>query len=611
MARGRPHSPVAKPAGEPASGAKRVRWNLSAIYSEAAEKGITRDVKHARRQVQRFAAAYEGRISSLDASELRAALEDLERIQETMRRPSAYAFLNSSTNVTDAARTALQQRVQDQLGPLESELAFFEAEWTAMSDDAADRLLEQPQLANYQYFLRCLRRYRPYLMSSTEERVLDEKSLTARDAWERLFEESLARIDVRWNGQIVSFAQAQGHLRSGARTTRRRAGKAITRALRKDLPLRAYVLNTVVEDVAINNRLHRYPTWRTERNLENDVSDCVVDNLIKSVRDRRDIPHRYYRLKARLLGREPLDEWDRVAPFRGDEPTVTWAAARVVVLRAYSQFSATLQAIADDFFANRWIDAAPAPRKQRWTYAHPVVPRLHPYVLVNYQGRLSDVVELAHELGHGVHMVMARHHTLVNYEPHIIVGEVAATLSETLVLRHLLSEARTSTEQLAILLGHIERLIDHVFRRVAMLEFEDAIHSHRRDHGELDEVDLERAWLTTQARVYGPAVKLGRDYAPWWSAIVQFVREPAYGYAYAFGNLVALTIYSRWLNEGPSFVQHCEELLTAGGSRQPAALLASVGINLADPGCWRSGLDVASHLVDDAEGLAREIRTAS
>lgn len=589
--------------------ADQVHWDLSMLYSHDPRAGLARDLGTARRQVEAFVRRYSGKVGSLSAVELCKAIQRLETIFDRMGRPNTYVFLEASTNLLDPARAALEQRVQDELTPLESALFFFEAEWMELSEDSVEALLDRAELANYRHYLKSLRRYRPYLLSQAEDRLLNDKSVTGREAWERLFKESLARAVVRLESITCSFSEAQVKLRSPVRAMRRRAFKAMARALRKEMPLRAFILNTVLNDAASDDRLHRYPTWRTGRNLQNDVSDLVVDNLMAQVDRRRDIPHRYYRLKRKLLGLPFLEDWDRGAPVFGAEPTVGWGDAQDVILDAYGAFSTTLRQCAAQFFDSGWIDAAPNRRKPRWTFAYPATRSLHPFVLVNFHGKRTHLVELAHELGHGVHLAMSRCQTPLNFEPSLIVAETAATLSETLVFRHLLDKARTPAKRLVVLLGHIEQLLALIFRRMAMLRFEDTVHAHRRQRGELSQEELAAYWLATERRLYGPAVRVGPDHGAAWSAIVQFVTEPAYGYAYAAGNLVALALYSRWVCDREAVAPRYLDVLSAGGSESPSVLLAGLGVHLEDPACWQTGLDKASQFIDEAEVLVQALET--
>jgi oligoendopeptidase F len=371
--------------------------------------------------------------------------------------------------------------------------------------------------------------------------------------------------------------------------------------------VRKFILNTILADKSIDDRLRSYPHWVAERNLANEASDESVNALIEAVTSRYDIPRRYYALKKKLLGLDTLYDWDRYAPLGGSEPQISWQEARDAVLDAYGSFSPRMRALGAEFFDNNWIDAALGPNKRGGAYAHQVTPPLHPYVFINFTGQRRDVLVLAHELGHGVHMSLSRVQSYLNFETPLTTAETASIFGETVTFSRLLESERDPERRLNLMIGRIDDAIASIFRQVAMNRFEDAIHNHRRDAGELSEDDLNAAWMRTQRDMLGPSVEVTENYGIWWSYIPHFIGAPGYVYAYAFGNLLALAIYQRSLEEGPGFAPKYFDLLTAGGSDSPEALTSKLGVDLGDPRFWQGGLDQISTLVDEAEELSRQL----
>ncbi|MCU1451506.1 MAG: oligoendopeptidase pepF/M3 family, partial [Acidimicrobiales bacterium] len=397
--------------------------------------------------------------------------------------------------------------------------------------------------------------------------------------------------------------QALSHLYLPDREARQRAGRAVTDALQPGLPVRTYIFNTVMADHALDDRLRHYSSWITARNLGNEIADETVAALVASVTSRYDIPARWYRLKGRLLGIDDLNEHDRYAPLTSDEKEVSWQEARQTVLDAYRSFSEEMADIAAGFF-DGYIDAPAGPGKQGGAFAHPAVPSVHPYVMLNYTGRRRDVMTLAHELGHGVHQVLANRLGLFNASTPLTLAETASIFGETVTFGRLLSEEREPRARLALIGGRIEDICASVFRQIAMNRFEDAVHSARRDEGELSADRLADDWMRTQRDMFGDSLTITDGYRSWWSYIPHFIHTPGYVYAYAFGNLLALAVYARYEREGPGFVPNYLQLLAAGGSDTPDTLGRMVGVDLADPGFWNAGLDVVDELVTEAEKLA-------
>jgi oligoendopeptidase F len=466
-----------------------------------------------------------------------------------------------------------------------------------------------------------VRRYREHLLSEPEEKILSEKSLTGATAWARLFEELTSAIEVELppsgsgtgtgdgagaaEPQKVALDVALSRLALPDREARRTAAEAVTAALAPGLRTRAYVLNTLLADKSVDDRLRRYPHWLAARNLANEASDESVNALIEAVRGRYELARRWYRLKAGLLGIERLADYDRMAAVTHDEVSFTYAQARELVLDCYSSFSPELGDLAGRFFSERWIDAPVRPAKRGGAFCASAVPSAHPYVLLNFTSRRRDVLTMAHELGHGVHFALAARQGVFHQGTPLTLAETASVFGETVVFGRLLAQDTDPRTRLPLLAEHLEDIIATVFRQVAMNRFEELAHTGRREQGELSVERIGELWAESQADLLGDSVQITDGYRTWWSYIPHFINTPGYVYAYAYGQLLALSVYQRYEQVGPELVPAYLELLAAGGSRSPEELARIVGVDLADPGFWDAGLDLVERQLHDAEDAAR------
>jgi oligoendopeptidase F len=592
-----------------ATGAEEVAWELGDLYAGPDDPSLDADVSQALSDAREFRERYHGQVASLDAAGLAAAVSELERIQSVFVRAESFAFLSFSVDTADPARGALLQRVEEQSAALSTEILFFGLEWVKVSDEQADSLLADPVLDHQHHFLASARRYRPYLLSEPEETLMAEKSLTSSSAWSRLFTElsSALRIPVDGPGTPgVSLEEALSKLQQPDRDVRRNAAEAITEVLTEQLRTRAFIFNTLLLDKSTDDRRRGYPSWIAARNLSNEASDESVQALIDAVIARYDIPQRYYRLKARLLGIESLADYDRMAPILATSTPTSWDEARAIVLDAYSSFSPVTGGIVSDFFERRWIDAAVRPGKQPGAFCATTVPGVHPYVLLSFTGERRSVLTLAHELGHGVHGVLAADQGLFNAQTPLTLAETASVFGEALTFGRLLAAESDPGRRLELLVGRLEDAIATIFRQVAMNRFEDAIHTSRRTEGELAPDRFAALWLESQRAMLGDSVHLTDGYGLWWSYIPHFVGAPGYVYAYAFGYLFSLAIFRRYQEEGQAMVDPYLDLLRAGGSDSPETLAQMVNLDLSDPGFWGGGLDFVDQLLAEAEALAAE-----
>ncbi|MCU1462566.1 MAG: oligoendopeptidase pepF/M3 family [Acidimicrobiales bacterium] len=591
----------------PASGAEGVRWDLTPLYVGPDDPALEADLTTAGERAKAFAERYRGRVAELAADDLAAAIAELEGIEEQIGKVATFAFLHYCTDTRDPARGALLQKVEERGTAIGTDLLFFGLEWANAPDDHVAEVLADPALADRRHWLESARRFRPHLLSEPEEKVMAEKSVTGRSAWARLFTEVTDTIDVELDGDTVSLETALSVLHDGDRAKRQRAGQAVTAALRgTGLATRTFIFNTVASDQSIDDRLRNYRSWIESRNLGNEIDDATVEALVGSVTSRYDIVARWYRLKAKLLGLDELNEYDRYAPLELDEGEVGFEEAKRIVLDAYRSFAPEMADIAEAFF-HGYIDAPVMPGKQGGAFAHPAVPSAHPYVLLNYTARRRDVMTMAHELGHGVHQVLASKLGLFNADTPLTLAETASIFGETVTFHRLLADVRDPKQRLGLLAGRIEDVTASVFRQIAMNRFEDAVHTIRRNEGELSPDRFKTEWLRTQRAMFQDSVTLTDDYGVWWSYIPHFIHTPGYVYAYAFGNLLTLAIYARYEAEGASFVPQYLALLSAGGSDSPEQLAKLVGVDLSDPGFWSAGLDVVEEMVTEAETLAAAV----
>jgi oligoendopeptidase F len=582
-------------------------WDLEPLLDGEGQAGVERRLDEALERSKAFSQRYAGKLADIDGAALQEAMSELAAIHDLVGRAGYYAALRFSTDTADPANGALLQRVQEQETAIQTTLLFFELEWAALPDERAEELLAGEGLDFCRHHLRNVRRYREHLLSEPEEKILAEKSLTGAGAWTRLFEELTSAIEVDLDGEDgekVALDVALSRLSYSDREVRRTTAEAVTQALAPGLRTRAFLFNTLLADKANDDRLRRYPHWLAARNLANEASNESVQALVEAVRGRYEIARRWYRLKAGLLGVDRLADYDRMAAVTEDEVSYPFAHAREVVLECYSSFSPELGSLVQRFFDERRIDAPVRPAKRGGAFCASAVPEVFPYVLLNYTSRRRDVLTLAHELGHGVHFALAAQQGIFHQHTPLTLAETASVFGETIVFGRLLEEDSSPSSRLALLAENLEDTIATVFRQVAMNSFEDLVHTARRQEGELSVERFGELWAQSQGEMLGDSVELTDGYRSWWSYIPHFIGSPGYVYAYAYGQLLALSVYQRYEQTGPELVPRYLELLAAGGSRSPEELAAIVGIDLADPGFWDAGLDLVERQLTEAEAAA-------
>ncbi len=580
-------------------------WDLSDLYPSPDAPAIEADLECALSDATALEAEVKGRLAALDGEALGALIERYEQIEERLGRLMSYAQLLHAAKADDPEIGRFYQTVHERVTQIGTRLLFLTLELNRIEDQAlAEKLDQSARLARYRSWIRDVRSFRPHQLDDEIERVLHEKSVTGRSAWIRLFDETMAGLRFPLDGKELTSSEVFDLLSDRDRAKRQAAATAIASVLTPSLRLFALITNTLAKDKQIEDGWRQFARPISSRNLANHVEDEVVDALIHAVRDSFPrLSHRYYGLKARWLGLDHLEHWDRNAPLPEDsDKRVAWSDAKVIVLDAYRGFSPRLADILDRFFRQGWIDAALRPGKDAGAFCHPTVPSVHPYVLMNYQGRTRDVMTLAHELGHGVHQVLAGRQGPLMASTPLTLAETASVFGEQLTFRSLLAAERDPVQRRVLLAGKIEDALNTVVRQIAFVEFERRVHDARQK-AELTADELGKIWLDVQTESLGPAFRFDDAYRAFWSYIPHFVHVPFYVYAYAFGDCLVNSLYAVFQAEPKGFEQRYLSLLEAGGTLRHQELLAPFGLDASDPGFWSRGLGMVEALIDqlDAE----------
>jgi len=593
------------------TGAEDVCWRLDELYHSPDDPEIERVLTEALDFKKEFEQTYKGRVANLSPAEFRAMMGALERHYISSAKPGLYAQLLHSLDTRDPAAGRLVARNREAAAERGVHMVFFGLEVAALTDEQCEKLFADPETARYRHAVEQERRYRKHQLSEVEERLLTEISPTATSAWSRLFEELCAAVRVDLGGEEgeVALPVALAMLREAGRDLRERASHAVTAALRKDVRTRAYIFNVILQDKAISDRLRKYSSWISSRNLANEASDEAVQALVEAVTGRYDLVTRYYRVKRRLLGLDKLYEWDRYAPIDQTTRRISWRDARDMVLASYHRFSPRAGRIVEGFFERSWIDAPVVEGKEGGAYCAFATPDLHPFVMMNFTGQLNDALTLAHELGHGLHDVLAaeKNH-IFDYHPPLTLAETASVFGETLTFDAVMAQEGDPKVRLSMLCHQVEDSFATIFRQVAMNRFEDAVHTARRTQGELSIDQVGAMWQERVQAMFGDSLVLTDEHQAWWSYVEHFVHVPGYVYAYAFGNLLALSIYQRYREVGTSeFVDAYLDFLAYGGSMAPDQAVRRVGMDITDPKFWDAGLDIVGGMVSQVEQLAGQI----
>ncbi len=578
-------------------------WDLGDLFAGPDDPRVAALLAEAAAAAEALEARGKGRLGELAAEELGRLVADYEALQERLGRVTSYASLLFAARRDDPEIGRFYQDVEERVNAIETRLLFVTLELNRLEDaDLEAKLGQSALLARFRPWIRNVRAFRPHQLSDEIERVLHEKHVSGRAAWVRLFDETLAGLRFPIDGRELTAQQAFDLLSARDRARREAAATAIGAVLERNVKLFARITNTLAKDKQIEDGWRGFARPISSRNLANQVEDEVVDALVAAVRAACPrLSHRYYAMKARWLGLDRLAHWDRNAPLpEDDDRRRSWAEARVVVLDAYRRFSPRLASILDDFFERRWIDAEVRAGKDSGAFCHPTVPSVHPFVLMNYQGKTRDVMTLAHELGHGVHQTLAAEQGYLLSSTPLTLAETASVFGEQLTFEALLAEERDPARRRVLLAARIEDKINTVVRQIAFCEFERRVHERRRE-GELTPDELGRLWMAVQEESLGPAFAFREDYATWWSYIPHFVHVPFYVYAYAFGDCLVSSLYAVYEQQPEGFEERYLALLRAGGTLRHRELLAPFGLDAADPGFWAKGLGLLERLIDRLE----------
>ncbi|SIT77334.1 M3 family oligoendopeptidase [Pontibaca methylaminivorans] len=579
-------------------------WNLDDLYSGEDAPELKRDLDWLEKACASFAADYEGRLAELDAAGLLDCILRNERIDAVAGRIMSYAGLRHYQQTTDGKRAKFLSDCQEKITNYTTPLVFFTLELNRLDDTfLTERFAANADLARYKPVFDRIRKLKPYQLSDELERFLHDLGVTG-DAWERLFDETIAGLEFEVDGETLNIEGALNLLTEQDRSRREAGARAIARVLQANIRTFARVHNTQAKEKEVIDRWRGMPTAQTARHLANDVEPEVVEALREAVVAAYPrLSHRYYQLKARWLGLDRMEIWDRNAPLPMEAPrSIAWTEARDTVLAAYSSFDPRMADLAQPFFDKGWIDAAVKPGKAPGAFAHPTVTDVHPYVMLNYLGKPRDVMTLAHELGHGVHQRLAAGQGELLSATPLTLAETASVFGEMLTFRRLLDNARDEAERKVLLAGKVEDMINTVVRQIAFYDFECKLHAARRQ-GELTPDDINALWMSVQAESLGPAFSYMDGYETFWSYIPHFIHSPFYVYAYAFGDGLVNALYSVYAEGAPGFQDKYFDMLKAGGSKHHKELLAPFGLDASDPRFWDKGLGMIAGMIDDLEAM--------
>lgn len=584
-------------------------WDLTDLYPGMDAPAFRDDLDRAEAESRAFAARYAGRIAEIasgpDASSvLGEAVQAYERIEDLMGRLMSYAGLVYSGDTTDETRAKFYGDTRERLTTASGDLLFFGLELNRVEDGVLDAAMTDGPLARYRPWIEDLRREKPYQLDDRTEKLFLDKSVTSSAAWDRLFNETIASLRFPVQGERLTLEPTLNKLQDPDGAVRKEAALALGETLRANLRIFTLITNTLAKDKEISDRWRGFKDVADARHLSNRVEPEVVAAMVEAVRAAYPrLSHRYYRLKAKWFGVEALPYWDRNAPLpKVEQRTIPWAQARDTVLEAYNAFSPDMAGIAKRFFDGGWIDAPTRPGKAPGAFAHPTVPSAHPYVLVNYQGKPRDVMTLAHELGHGVHQVLAAGNGALMAPTPLTLAETASVFGEMLTFRRLLSQTTDPTQRRAMLAAKVEDMINTVVRQIAFYSFERKVHLARAK-GELTAEQINELWMSVQSESLGPAITLDKGYEPFWAYIPHFIHSPFYVYAYAFGDCLVNSLYGVYARAEPGFVERYFALLSAGGSKPYGELLKPFGLDASDPGFWQIGLGMIEGMIVELEAM--------
>ena len=584
-------------------------WNLKDLYPGLDSAEVKWDLENSETRVVEFEAEFKGKLAALatrpDAGQaLAAAVKRYEALDETMSRLMSYASLIYAANTTDPVRAKFYGDMQERITAASLHLLFFTLELNRVDDAVLEAAMMDPALGHYRPWIEDVRKEKPYQLEDRVEQLFHEKSVTVYSAWNRQFDETIASLRFRISSQPLSIEPVLNLLQDADGKKRKAAARALAKTFKQHLRPFALITNTLAKDKEISDRWRGFNDVADARHLANRVEPGVVEALVSAVRAAYPkLSHRYYALKAKWFGVKKLPHWDRNAPLpKVAQRTISWSDARATVLDAYGAFSPTMAEVAGRFFAKNWIDAPVRPGKQPGAFAHPTVPSVHPYVMLNYMGKPRDVMTLAHELGHGVHQVLAAPNGPLMAPTPLTLAETASVFGEMLTFKKLLAATTDKKQRKAMLAAKVEDMINTVVRQIAFYSFERKVHLERRN-GELTADKLCELWMSVQSESLGPAIKLKPGYETFWCYIPHFIHSPFYVYAYAFGDCLVNSLYAVYEKSTAGFAERYLAMLSAGGTKHHSELLAPFGLDACDPKFWDDGLSVIAGLIGELEAL--------
>lgn len=587
--------------------AKLPRWDLTDFYQSIEDPTITQDLQKSAELAEKFKQTYEPKFKNdkWTAQDLLIAIQEFEKIEELMGKLMSFAYLNYATHLTDAHVLQFFQSIQEKITAYSARLIFFTLDLNNIDDVVLSQACDSnAELLRYKPWIDSLRLFKPHQLDNNLEQLLHEKSLTSRNAWVRLYDETLAGLTFSYEDKLLPLAQILDLLSNKDASVRKKAALSLGAGLKEKSSLFTMITNILAKDKEIEDTWRQYSHPVASRNLSNQVEDEVVKALTDAVKTNyKHLSHRYYGLKAKCLGLDKIEYWDRNAPLpEAEDQAIEWDDARHIVLEAYQTFSPKMAEIGTRFFNQQWIDVPALASKHSGAFAHPTIPSVHPYILLNYQGKLRDVMTLAHELGHGIHQMLASELGLFLSNTPLTIAETASVFGEMLTFRSLLEKTTSKTQKRNLIGAKIEDMLNTSVRQIAFFEFEKHVHT-RRKSGELSNDELNAIWMETQNEALGPCVNIDPGLMSYWSYISHFIHAPFYVYAYAFGDCLVNSLYSVYEQGHPDFTEKYLGLLAAGGSKRHHELLAPFNLDARDPEFWQKGLNVIIKLIDEFEVL--------
>ncbi len=589
---------------------KLPEWDLSDLYDAPESVTFNADMEQLKKSVHDFEAEYKKAILIKDApidenvKRLKKSIVSYEKILNSMGKLSGYATLHHVTATNDPGRTKFYGDTQVKITEISNKIIFYELELNSLSEKALEKLLNDKELASYKAWFENIRKYKPHQLSDEVEQIFHDKSMTSFSAWNRLFDQTISNMKVDIDGESKSLEEALNYLLSPQEKDRKKAFLSVTERLKENIPLFTHIMNTICQDRSISDKWRKYKYPEQSRHLSNNIEPEVVDALVNAVElNYKNTSHRYYKIKSEILGKKYLESWDRNAPLPDTKTNeIKWNDARDIVIDAYEEFSVDLAKIVKRFFDGKWIDAKIKDGKVTGAFAHPVTTDTHPYILMNYQGKPRDVMTLAHELGHGIHQVLASDLGPLLSDTPLTLAETASVFGEMLTYRKLIQNTKNEFERKVLLASKIEDMINTVIRQISFFKFEQLVHQSRKE-GELTSEDINDIWLETQKNSLGPSIKLDKMHKYLWSYIPHFIHSPFYVYAYAFGDCLVNSLYSVYEKDRSGFVTKYTDLLASGGSKHHKELLQPFNLDATDPSFWNSGISLITEMIDDLEKI--------